>query len=125
MKSTLVKKKIGDKTYNHPKSETIVVKEIVYIPMEKKTIVVSQSEYSTNDESIVIVKDTPHCNLILDHTKNKSIAIKAMTKVTISTNQSLIDEYYEELVIEKGACVELEYHETSWYIISSDGLKLN
>ena len=37
---------------------------------------------------------------------------------------SLIDDQYEEIEIDNGACVELEYVEGNWYIISSDGMKL-
>ncbi len=36
----------------------------------------------------------------------------------------LIDEQYEEMFIDKGACVELFKVEGNWYVISSDGLKL-
>ena len=48
-----------------------------------------------------------------------------MTKVSLKPKVGHIDEYYEELLIEKGACVEMEYFGNSWYILSSDGLKLN
>jgi hypothetical protein len=36
-----------------------------------------------------------------------------------------IDEEYGEIFIDKGACVEFLQIEGAWYIVSSDGLKLN
>jgi hypothetical protein len=87
--------------------------------------IVTNSSYTTNGESILIIKDSPICNLYLDRSTTKTIKIKAMTKVSIIPKNSSIDEFYDELVIEKGACVELEFVDNSWYILSSDGLKLN
>jgi len=73
MKSTLVRKKIGDKVYKE-------------ITQERKIKIITDSTY---------------------------------------TKSSTIDEFYDEVVIERGACVELEFVENTWYILSSDGLKLN
>ena len=53
-----------------------------------------------------------------------SIKIKVLTKTNIVPKYSLIDDQYEESEIDNGACVELEYVEGNWYIISSDGMKL-
>ena len=50
--------------------------------------------------------------------------IKSLTNVTISCTENKIDEEYEEIVIGKGACVEFYLLENNWYIVSSDGLKL-
>jgi len=54
----------------------------------------------------------------------ESIKIKVLTKTSIVPKYSLIDDQYEEIEIDNGACVELEYVEGNWYIISSDGMKL-
>ena len=35
-----------------------------------------------------------------------------------------IDEQYDEILIDKGSCVEFFRVDGNWYIISSDGLKL-
>ena len=35
------------------------------------------------------------------------------------------DEEYDELFIDKGACVEFRFCAGVWYIISSDGLKMS
>ena len=112
MKSTLVRKKIGDKVYKE-------------ITQERKIKIITDSTYTTDGESILIIKDSPICNLFLDSTTTTSIKIKAMTKVSIRPKSSTIDEFYDEVVIERGACVELEFVENTWYIMSSDGLKLN
>jgi hypothetical protein len=112
-KSTLVRKKIGDKLYRFDNTKERIVK------------IINQPNYDTNGESVLIVKDTTSSTIVLDHTSTTSIIIKAMTKVFLQPKKGYIDEYYEELQIEKGACVELEYFEGSWYILSSDGLKLN
>ena len=34
-----------------------------------------------------------------------------------------IDDEYDEILIDKGACVEFAYCAGGWYILSSDGLK--
>lgn len=111
-KSTLLKKKIGDKIYNQEP-----------INIHKK--IIREPHYTTKGEYLLIIKDTPNCVLTLDYEFNESIKIKSLTKVTIIPKNSSIDEFYEELQIEKGACVELEYFEGSWYIMSSDGIKLD
>lgn len=113
MKSTLVKKKFGEKIYRVEQPNNRVIK------------IITQSDYETNGESVLIVKETPLCSLVLNQMTTTSVIIKAMTKVSLKPKVGHIDEYYEELLIEKGACVEMEYFENSWYILSSDGLKLN
>lgn len=112
MKSTLVKKKIGYKTY----------REVI---QERKVKIITEPEYETEGESVLIVKETPLCNLTLNSLTTSSIKIKAMTRVLIVPKNSTIDDLYEEMVIEKGACVELEFFENSWFILSSDGVKLD
>ena len=130
MKSNLVKKRIGDRVhvnpYTPPPMERIVerTKEIIVRFPEVIRKVVRESSYTTNDESIIVIKDINYCTLFLDSTKCKSLKIKSLTKVLIKPIDSLIDGYYEDMLIEKGACVELEFIDDSWYILSSDGLKL-
>jgi hypothetical protein len=48
-----------------------------------------------------------------------------MTKVLIIPDIGKIDEEYDELFIDKGACVEFRFCAGVWYIISSDGLKMS
>jgi len=87
-----------------------------------KTIV-NTSEYKTNGEYLLIVKDVDSCIIHLDGETTESIKIKVLTNTRILPINSLIDEQYEEIEINNGACVELEYHMGGWYIISSDGMK--
>jgi hypothetical protein len=48
-----------------------------------------------------------------------------MTKVLIIPDIGKIDEEYDEILIDKGACVEFRFCAGVWYIISSDGLKMS
>jgi hypothetical protein len=59
----------------------------------------------------------------LDGDTTESIKIKVLTKTNIVPKHSLIDEQFDEIEIDNGACVELEYYLGGWYIISSDGMK--
>ena len=72
-----------------------------------ETAVVSEPFYETHGEACIVI-----------HT-----VIKAMTKVLIVPDIGRIDEDYDELLIERGACVEFRFCAGVWYIISSDGLK--
>jgi hypothetical protein len=49
--------------------------------------------------------------------------IKALTKVLIIPDVGKIDEVYDEIDLDWGACVEFRFAAGNWYIISSDGLK--
>ena len=111
------KKKIGDvtKTLRYGQQiQSTKVKTIVNVPT-----------YTTNGEYLLIVKDVDKCVITLDGSRTESIKIKVLTKTTIIPMNSLIDEQYEEIEIDNGACVELEYYLGGWYIISSDGMKLD
>jgi hypothetical protein len=50
--------------------------------------------------------------------------IKSLTNGVIDSNGYRIDEYYDELSIDKGVCVELVFLDEYWYVTSSDGLKM-
>jgi len=109
------KKKIGEvtKTLRYGQPISTKIKKIISTPT-----------YETNGEYLIIVKDIENCILTLDDYTTESIKIKVLTKTTIKSKSSLIDNQYEEIEIDNGACVELEYVEDGWYIISSDGMKL-
>lgn len=111
------KKKIGEitKTLKYgQQSQPTKVKTIVNVPT-----------YTTNGEYLLIVKDVDKCEILLDGLTTESVKIKVLTKTIILPKDSLIDEQYEEIEIDNGACVELEYYMGGWYIISSDGMKLD
>ena len=126
IKSTLVRKKIGDKTYNFNNHKEIeYVEKLIPLVPEFLKKVVTESSYTTNGEDLILIKDTNHCNLVLDNSKSDHIIIKVLTNVTITPSIGKIDEYYDELNISKGACVEMVLIENNWFIISSDGIKLD
>lgn len=85
---------------------------------------VETPEYRTKGESIIIVRNTPTSKIVLDSTTNTYIKIKALTNVVIIPLIGRIDEEYDEILINKGACVEFFNIMGNWYILSSDGLKL-
>jgi hypothetical protein len=114
--SDLVKKKIGDINKT--------VKYVNNIPSSiKNKKIVNSSSYTTNGEYLLVIKEVEHCTLFLDKNTTESVKIKVLTKVTIKTEDSIIDDLYDEIEIENGACIELECFDGNWYIISSDGMK--
>ena len=86
--------------------------------------IVTTPEYRTNGEEFILVKDVPNSKIILDQSNTEHIVIKALTKVLIVPFMGLIDEQYDEILIDKGAAVEFFRVDGNWYILSSDGLKL-
>jgi len=134
IKSTFAKKKIGDNlmTNNNTRyivnTETSILekeveKEVFVIPKFNKKIV-TESEYTTNGEDFILLKDVDNCRLILDPKTTTHIIIKSLIKGVIDSNGHRIDEYYDELSIDKGVCVELVFLDGFWYVTSSDGLKM-
>ena len=85
--------------------------------------IVSESEYATSGESFIIVRAIPQCRLFLQAKNTDNVTIKAMRDVTVVAENNKIDEEYDEILLEKGACVEFRHCSGTWYIVSSDGLK--
>ena len=113
-KSNIVRKIVGGKT-----TYTVAADSELNI----KTI--SESEYTTNGENIILVREVESCQLTLDRTTTTHLIIKSLTNTLLKTNSGLIDEYYEEIEMKKGACVELINIGDHWYVLSSDGLKMD
>lgn len=115
------------KTINDPRflGNTLIevenAEETKLLPMKK---IITESDYKTNGEILLVIKDVESCNIILDSNTTEHIIIKALTKVFIRPSSGKIDEYYDEIFIDWGACVEFYMLEDNWYIVSSDGLKL-
>jgi hypothetical protein len=107
------RKEIGDKHYFEMQQKVIDLKRVV-----------RQNKYTTNGESLILVKDVDECRITLNGDTTEHIIVKTLTKVYIDTTRNKIDEYYDEIFIDKGACVEFYLLEDNWYIVSSDGLKL-
>jgi hypothetical protein len=87
--------------------------------------IVSDSDFRTKGEGIIVVKNIDFCKISLDQSTTDHITIKALTKVLIQPMMGLIDDEYQEMEIDKGACVEMAYCAGGWYILSSDGLKFS
>ena len=85
---------------------------------------ITSPEHRTNGEEFILVKDIPNCRIILDQSSTEHIVIKALTKVLIVPFMGLIDEQYDEIFIDRGAAVEFFRVDGNWFILSSDGLKL-
>ena len=85
--------------------------------------VVSETTYRTNGENCIIVRGVPQAVIILDSTNTDNVVVKSMTNLTILPDAGLIDEEYDEVVVDKFACIEFRFVGGNWYILSSDGLK--
>jgi hypothetical protein len=85
--------------------------------------VVSELDYRTNGESCVIVTGIPFSVVVLDSRTTDHVVVKSMTQLTIRPNMGKIDEDYDEIVMDRYACVEFRFVGGTWYILSSDGLK--
>ena len=84
---------------------------------------VSDETYTTQGESVIITKELEFIKVLLNHKNTDHVIVKALTNTKIKPIEGLIDEEFNEINIEKGACVELYYAFGSWFIVSSDGLK--
>jgi hypothetical protein len=87
--------------------------------------VISEPVYTTNDETFLIVKDVDYSEVTLNSTIVKKITVKSLTKTLVKSDVGLIDEEWDELLLEKGACVKFKFVEGNWYIVSSDGIKMS
>ena len=85
--------------------------------------VVSESTYKTNGESCIIVRGVLNSVVILNSSTTDHIVVKSMTSLTILPDVGKIDEEYDEVVVDKFACIEFRFVGGNWYILSSDGLK--
>ena len=89
-----------------------------------ETIINSDEMYKTNSENLLIVRDVAQSKVKLDSTTTDKIKIKTLTNCTIIPDIGRIDEDWDEISIGRGACVELQNVNGIWYILSSDGLKM-
>jgi hypothetical protein len=89
-----------------------------------ETTIVSEDFYSTKGESLIVVRDVSHCKIKLDSTTTDKLKIKTLTNCIIMPDVGRIDEDWDEISVGRGACVELQNVKGVWYILSSDGLKM-
>lgn len=117
------RKLIGDKTYHNSRDyETLLQAGLVNVGTPTKIII--SSDYITNGEEFIVIKDTPSARITLNSQTTEHIIIKALTNVTIVPDRGSIDADWDEVTIDRGACVEFYYIDGNWYIGSSDGIKL-
>jgi hypothetical protein len=112
-KGHFIRKTIGEKQF----------KVDSFVDEGKKFI--TEEVYNTNGEYLLVIKNVDTCRVTLDSETTDHIIIKALTGTYIVPKQGLIDDQYGEIFIDKGACVEFYSLENQWFIVSSDGLKLD
>jgi len=110
----ITRKKIGNKVFGSMSN----------LPSQPPIKTVEIPEYRTNGEEFILVRGVDNCRVLLDQYTTEHVVIKTLTKVLILPMMGQIDEQYDEILIDKGACVEFFRVDGNWYIISSDGLKL-
>jgi hypothetical protein len=94
-----------------------------YIVNVSETAIITESEYSTTGEECIIVRGPLSTIVTLDSKTTNHTVVKSLTYVTIKPDIGKIDEEFDEIVADKGACIEFRFCEGNWYILSSDGLK--
>ena len=104
-------------------TQTIVEPKVIIEHPKEIYKIISNSNYTTNNETFLIVKNVDYSEVTLNSSMSKKITIKSLTSVLVKSDFGLIDEEWDELLLEKGACVQFQFVEGNWYIISSDGLK--
>ncbi len=71
--------------------------------------IVSETEYKTNGEECIIVRNVTESTIILDSKTTDHVVVKSMTRLTIKPDIGKIDEDYDELVADKYACIEFRF----------------
>ena len=103
---------------SYPVTKIIAGKEV----KTSDSIICTSNKYTTNGESAIVTKSKTPCTITLDETTTDHVTIKSMCDTTVTTNK-LIDNEFEEIVLDMYASVELRYIVDGWYVMSSDGLK--
>lgn len=93
--------------------------------LSSQRAIVSDPQFRTRGEEYVVVKLVDNCKITLDHATTDNVKIKALTKILILPSTGRIDEEFDEIILDKGACVEFVFISGNWYIMSSDGLKMD
>lgn len=85
--------------------------------------VVTEKNYKVNGEAVIVVRGVENSFLTLDSNTSDHVVVKSMTNLTVKPDINKIDEEFDEVVLDKYACVEFKFVRDTWYILSSDGLK--
>ncbi len=84
---------------------------------------VSESSYTVQGEACIVVRGVSDSILTLNSNTSDHIVVKSMTKLLVVPDFGLIDEEFDEVELDRFACVEFRFVRGNWYILSSDGLK--
>ena len=87
-----------------------------------ESVKVITNDYVTNDVKYIISKEND-ITITLDPSYTNRFYIKSMTPTIVKPHYGLIDEEWEEIAMGPQSSVELLWEGTSWYVLSSDGLK--
>jgi hypothetical protein len=88
-------------------------------------VIPQPKEEKFSEEIFIVVRDPENFEIVLDSTKNIFVLVKSLTKTLIKPDVNKIDDEWDELHLEKGACVHLQFVEDTWLITSSDGIKFD
>ena len=105
--------------------KSIPVKKIInnHLVDVSEVSTVSELEYKTTGESLIIVKGPLTSTIILDSLTTEQVKIKSLNQTIVKTTGGLIDEKYEEVELNNYSCVEFRFVGNHWYIVGSDGSK--
>ena len=78
---------------------------------------ISEKNYVTQGEKVIIVKDIDFCKLKLDSLTTDDVFIKSFTNTLIISDIGFIDEQYDTISLNKGASTHLKFIMGIWYII--------
>jgi len=105
-------------------TQTVVEPKVVIETIKDVSKIITSQVYITGDETILIVKGVDECQITLNSEKSNRVVVKSLTNVVVKSDVGQIDEEWDELLLEKGACVQFQFVESNWYVTSSDGLKM-
>ena len=89
---------------------------VIKIDQEVKTV-------NNDTEMILVLYDDTLTNYTLDSISYNRIIIKSFIDVIIKPDVGVIDNEWDEVELNKGASLQLDFIDDVWYITSSDGLK--
>lgn len=105
-------------------TQTIVEPKVIVEKPINIHKIISDNFYTIGEENFLIVKDVEYSEVTLNSNSTSKITIKSLTNVLVKSDVGSIDEEWDELLLEKGACVKFKFVEGNWYVVASDGLKM-
>jgi hypothetical protein len=108
-----------------PIRKTVMKQNIVIEDKNKyDNLILFEKNYTTNGEDLIIVKTIGGSEILLNSETTNRVIIKSLVSVLVKPNTGKIDEEWDELLLEKGACVQFQFVQGNWYVLSSDGIKI-